>query len=169
MAENEIAYGKYWELLKFELRKLLMETGANNRKDKKKEENSLIADLILLSMLPDYMSEIQRAQLQALQTKLDKLYISKANGAFIRSRAKWIEEGEQNSSYFIKLEKQRQSRNGLTRLSQNGTVVDNPKVISDICENYYKTIYESNLNTAEMDAFFLTHWVMLKELVKLTK
>ena len=33
IAETEGAYGKYWELLKFELRKLLMETGAKAKKD----------------------------------------------------------------------------------------------------------------------------------------
>lgn len=69
-------------------------------------------------MLPENMSEIQRAHLQALQLKLDQLYISKAKGAFICSMAKWLEEGEQNSSYFFfKLEKQRQSKNNITRLS----------------------------------------------------
>lgn len=61
-------------------------------------------------MLPENMSEIQRAHLQTLQLKLDQLYISKAKGAFIRSRAKWLEEGQQN------LEKQRQSKNNITRL-----------------------------------------------------
>ena len=97
MAENEKSYGKYWELLKFELRTYFMKRGANMKKDNKKDENELIAEIISLSsMLPDNMSEIQRAQLQTLQLKLDQLYISKAKGAFIRSRAKWLEEGEQD-------------------------------------------------------------------------
>lgn len=94
MAENEKACGKYWELLKFQLRKLLMETGAKlKKKEKKKEENNLIAELISLSsMLPENMSEIQRAHLQTLQLKLVQLHISKAKGAFIRSKAKWLEQ-----------------------------------------------------------------------------
>ncbi len=89
MAENEGVYGKCWELLKFELRKLLMEAGANIKKNKKKEENNLMTELISLSsILPENLSENQRVQLQALQLKLDQLYINKAKGAFIRSRAK---------------------------------------------------------------------------------
>lgn len=35
MAENEGVYGKYLELLKFELRKLLMEAGTSIKKKKK--------------------------------------------------------------------------------------------------------------------------------------
>lgn len=41
MAEHEGAYGKYWELLKYEVRKLLMQEGANIMKDLKKENSSL--------------------------------------------------------------------------------------------------------------------------------
>lgn len=155
MAQREGAYGKYWELLKFELRKLLMQAGANIMKDRKKNENSLMTELISLSsVMPDDMSENQRAQLQTLQLKLDQLYISKAKGAFIRSRAKWMEEGEQNSSYFFKLEKHRQNRNGITRLSLNGTIVDNPKDIAEMCENFYKALYESKLSLPELEDFF---------------
>lgn len=63
------------------------------KKEKKKEENNLIAELISLSsMLPENMSEIQRARLQTLQLKLVQLHISKAKGAFIRSKAKWLEQ-----------------------------------------------------------------------------
>lgn len=55
------------------------------------------------------------------------MFINKAKGAFIRSKAKWLEKGEQNSSYFFKLEKQRQTKNSINKLSINGTIVDEPK------------------------------------------
>ncbi len=32
---------------------------------------------------------------------LDEFYKEKAEGAFARSRKRWMEEGEQNSSYFL--------------------------------------------------------------------
>lgn len=43
--------------------------------------------------------------LMELQAKLHDLYLQIAQGAFIRSRAKWIEAGEKNSSNFSHLEK----------------------------------------------------------------
>ena len=46
LAENKGEFQKYWELLKFELRKLFMETGARLKKEKKKEGNNLISKLM---------------------------------------------------------------------------------------------------------------------------
>ncbi len=42
--------------------------------------------------------------LYTLQSTLDDLFLEKARGAFIRSRAKWLEFGEKNSAYFFNLE-----------------------------------------------------------------
>lgn len=66
-----------------------------------------------------------------LQSKLDDLYLKKAQRAYIRSRAKWIEDGEKNSSYFSRLEKTRQERNALTTLNINNKIVTDPKEIDN--------------------------------------
>lgn len=93
-AETENSYGKNWELLKFELKTLLMKTGVDLKKDRKKEENASIEIIALSSILSENMSGVQRAKLQTLQLKLDQLYIDKAKGAFVCSTAIWV-EGEQ--------------------------------------------------------------------------
>lgn len=54
------------------------------------------------------MSETDKATFINLQSNLDQVYLKRAHGAFIRSRAKWIEEGEKNTVYFCGLEKRRQ-------------------------------------------------------------
>lgn len=40
-----------------------------------------------------------------LETQLSYLIDKKPNGAQIRSRAKWIQEGEKNTNFFLGLEK----------------------------------------------------------------
>lgn len=40
-----------------------------------------------------------------LKEEIDQLYISMTKGAFIRFRAKWLEEAEMNTSYYFALEK----------------------------------------------------------------
>jgi hypothetical protein len=40
----------------------------------------------------------------------DKLYTEKTKGRQIRSRVKWIEEGENNAAFFLGLEKTRQKK-----------------------------------------------------------
>ena len=48
--------------------------------------------------------------------QLDEIYIDKARGYQIRSRARWVEEGEQSSKYFLRLESNRQNYNCITTL-----------------------------------------------------
>lgn len=86
------------------------------------------------------MSESQMAKLQTLGLRLHQLYISRAKRSFYTLRAKWIQEGGQHSRYFFMLEKQKQNKNSLTRLSSNSTLVDNPKDIDNICKNYYNSM-----------------------------
>lgn len=43
-----------------------------------------------------------------LENELDALSEIKSKGAQIRLRAKWIDEGEKNSSYFLRLENKHQ-------------------------------------------------------------
>lgn len=47
------------------------------------------------------MSDEDGLELATEQIKLNEMYLNKAKGAFVRSRKRWIEEGEQNSVYFL--------------------------------------------------------------------
>lgn len=59
----EQEYQKTWELLKFEITKVFMETEVKRQKEKKKEENNLITKLISLSsILPENKSDVQQAE-----------------------------------------------------------------------------------------------------------
>ena len=66
-------------------------------------------------------------ELIELQNKLDNIYRLKAEGAFIRSRKKWIEEGEQNSSYFFRLEKFHSTNNTIHKLNIDGVITHDQK------------------------------------------
>ena len=48
--------------------------------------------------------------------RLDKLYTEKTKGRQIRSRVKWIEEGEKNTAFFLGLEKTRQTKKAMNEL-----------------------------------------------------
>lgn len=48
-----------------------------------------------------------QSDLYLLQSQFDELYAEGAMGAFVRSRSKWLEDGEKNSIYFHNFEKQR--------------------------------------------------------------
>ncbi len=77
--------------------------------------------------------------------QINELYLDLAKGAFIRSRAKWLEDGERNSSYFFALEK----RKSLSALNIDGAVCKDIVQIS----NFVSNLYSSKLDTNSCDSF----------------
>ena len=73
------------------------------KKNNVAKEISIINELNTL-MKKDNPSEDEEIKLKRLKEELDNAYINMAKGAFIRSRAKWLELGERNSSYFFALQ-----------------------------------------------------------------
>lgn len=89
-----------------------------------------------------------------LQSQLDNIYKRKAEGAFIRSRKRWLEEGEQNTSYFFRLEKNQAMLNTIHQLEINGEISDDPKEISKYCSAYYSNLYTSQFDDKASNDFF---------------
>lgn len=70
-----------------------------------------------------------KQKLQILQTKLGEMYLKKAEGAYIRSRAKWIEEGERSTYYNYKI---------VTLIFANRLKKNLHKIISDSQSGFMK-------------------------------
>lgn len=87
-----------------------------------------------------------------MQIKLDELYRRKAGGAFVRSRRRWLEAGEQNSQYF---NLERHHINNISKLNVNGVVTKDCKLISSHCYEFYKKKYISNFLKLYMMIFFV--------------
>ena len=59
-----------------------------------------------------------------MQTTLERVYYKEIDGQKVRSREKWVEEGEKNSKNFLGLEKLNAVRKHITQLnSENGNVI----------------------------------------------
>lgn len=64
------------------------------------EENNIIAQISsIIEKGIDNLTEEDQLKLTESHNKLDEIYRRKAEGAFVRSRKKWLEEGEQNSLF----------------------------------------------------------------------
>ena len=69
-------------------------------------------------------------QLYAYKEKMNELVKIKTQGAIIRSRQQWCEEGEKNSRYFFNLEKRNSNLKWINRLELNdNTITEDPKTI----------------------------------------
>ena len=98
-----------------------------------------------------------------IENELNKTYDYKAKGAQIRSRAEWIENGEKSTKYFLSLEKIRQNKKNIRKLtSADGRTLTQPSDILKEQVNFYSNLYSSTINdTEKMKAYFdsthLTH------------
>lgn len=80
--------------------------GSALAKLRKAEEEMVISENAALTQgPPENLSNDETVLLCNLQNQLDNIYKCKAEGAFVRSRRRWMEQGEQNPAYFFRLEK----------------------------------------------------------------
>ena len=90
-----------------------------------------------------------------LEDRLSELYDQKCKGAQIRSRSKWINEGEKNTSYFLNFEKRHQSSNVIKELkTHEGMNVDNDcEIIGEMCKFYAKLYTSKEISDENIDAY----------------
>ena len=111
-----------------------------------------------------------RSELERIKTKLSKIASVKTHGTIIRSRARWYERGEKNSTYFYNLEKTKQRKKHVTPLKINDhTKLTDPKEILVEEERFFKQIYTSrntNPNGSGFIEFFIVENALSEETAK---
>ena len=120
----------------------------------KELENQLdVIDTSKANCIRDIKTDSER---KLIKQKLDSLYEQRATGYYIRSRAKWIEEGERSTSYFLGLEKVRQGSNCINCLKDaSGKQHHSDGGILGTAKSFYEQLYESkSTSLSELDEYF---------------
>ena len=90
--------------------------------------------------------------LEVKKKELEEIRLNKLKGSVIRSRAKWIEEGEKPTKYFFGLE----NRNFISKIiprieKENGDIITKQDdILEEIC-SFYKKLYSQNTDIEEVD------------------
>ena len=98
-----------WEFLKIKIKEFSIMYCTMKSRTNKENIKDLEARLDATDNLNDSQSSDQYVERKNIKQQLDQLYETKAKGYHVRSRAKWVECGERSTSYFLGLEKARQS------------------------------------------------------------
>lgn len=150
--EDAVDEQEQWELCKLKIKQFCSDFG----KEKARKRRNDILDLqIQLKKIEKQCGEepenetLQDVLLKTKQ-KLEILEISRAKGAQIRSRAKWIEDGEKNTKYFLTLERIRARSNYITHLTnENGHIVTNQMEVLNEITNYYTKLYSKKIGAED--------------------
>ncbi len=144
--DKHVTKCKLWQFLKLRIKEASIAYSIKKSKSKRDSikqleiELNVIDKTIAQSQIND--NDIQKTR-KLMKQQLDSLYADKAIGAQIRSRAKWIEEGEKSSAYFLNLEKKRQTANNIQSLKYKEKQSRDDTGILAICKDFYNDLYTS--------------------------
>ena len=140
-----------WEILKVELKSLTIQYCNLKNQSNLQDEKRLIVEINQVSkqIIDDPKSNHLQEELIKLKQKLEIFSLNKAKGAQVRSRVKFIEEGEKNTNYFLGMEKYRGIQNTIQELKQNNKVILDPlKILSEL-ESFHSTLYKHDAQVDE--------------------
>ena len=108
-----------WELIKLNIRSFTIPYSIQKAKENNKLEANLNKRYLQLHnvVMSDTANEKDTEEFHTVKQELESLQRHKARGAILRSKCRWVEEGEKNSSYFLRLEK----RNYCNKVISNST------------------------------------------------
>ena len=88
------------------------------------------------------------------QAELENLYDYIADGAILRFKARWYEEGEKYTKYFLSLEKGNKSKSCIRRLINDDSIeiTDQADVRKEI-KTFYENLYTKKSMKTEQESF----------------
>lgn len=170
-SENSNDYRKQWDGVKYKIRQFSMEF---SKKKARQNRNELILLENRVKILDTEISENpddqKMLELQIAKSKLEEYHNQKVKGSIIRSRAKWYEEGEKNTRYFLNLEKRHKSKSTIRKLiidEESEMESINQKHILKNIEGFYESLYSSKIDTHDDDT--LNYFIKNPNIPKLTE
>ena len=137
--------GLLWDFIKMKIRAKTVQYSSNIKRGKDKLEKEIMTEITSLEK-QDQTDEVNE-NIEHMKTELEKIAKLKAEGAAIRARAQWVEEGEKSSSYFLNLEKHKAENKVITQLKRaDGTIVSEPADILEEQYNFYFDLYQQRAN-----------------------
>ena len=161
--------GLWWDLGKVKIKELTIWCSSKLRMEQNNERKVLEKQIIKLKQNPNYDSNF----LQHLEIKLKEILDKEAEGAKIRSRVKWFEEGERPTKFFHAMEKTKSKGKSWDKiLNKNGVIVEDASEIMKVQVDFYKDLYSSKgISEVEMNYFggFVNKKVSESSLAMLSK
>ena len=138
-----------WDYCKTMIREVTINHSRQKAKHRRDQIKQLQVKLKYLEdkVANDAQNEDSQQNMQDTKLALDILALQDAHGAQIRSRIKWIEEGEKNNKYFLSLEKRQYNSKIMTSLvDQQGNVISKQTQILEMKQNFYRNLYTQKFN-----------------------
>ena len=143
-----------WKPLKYEIRKFTISYCKQPTKKDKHERNYLENKL---KNLENVLDNGNLLSYRNIKDKIEEIYEKKAEGASIRSKCLWYEEGEKSSKKNLNLEKRRGIQGQVKKLIANNQEITDQNKIQNELLFFYETLFgNTSANTSENCEYFLS-------------
>lgn len=161
--KDDLNNRQLWDIVKIKIKEYSIKYCITRKKNTENEILKLECDIKSIEnqikdpTLGNELKQNLKSERQLKQEKVNNYYQYKARGYQIRSRAKWIADGEKNSRYFLRLEKKHQVYNKIDYLqSESGIKISCPSDILQETHNFYSNLYSSNSPDPELIKSYLS-------------
>ena len=139
-----------WDSMKMVIIQEIQEYTRNRAGERKIIKNQLME---MVEKLENNLSELSSQSdidlLNKTKSDLDNIIQENTRGIIFRSKARWYNEGEKCTKYFLNLEKSRAGSKGMALIcDENHQEHVNPTDILNIQENYYRKLYQKDPSIA---------------------
>ena len=143
-----------WEMIKLKIRDTSIKYSKVKIKKMKNEEANIESALAALEEQLEQgvnNKDVIEEQIRCKKNELENIIQYKTKGAIIRSKARWYNEGEKNSKYFLNLENRHCKRKTITQIkTSNGSYATNDPDILKECNSFYSRLYASKKPTSNI-------------------
>ena len=134
-----------WDSLKCTITGISIEYFSRKKKERNKEKDQILNKIDNLKRLMNNTTtndDLYLSQIEELEDKLSKIYDFETKGLIVRSRVRWLEEGEKCTKYFCNLENRSWQKKTISRVqdSQGNITSDPDKILSEI-QSFYSKLY----------------------------
>jgi exonuclease III len=152
----------HWELCKVRIRELSIMYCQNKQRKVRTQLQEMHTKLNRMenevAKSPD--DQHLKSEIIKLKVELELNALAKAQGAQIRSRIKFIEEGEKNNAYFLNLEKSKAATNTITHLqTEDGNVITDQTSVLNEQVKYYTRLYKKDPDDNHRDNTYITDFL----------
>ena len=161
--QNEVDEILLWDVIKMQIRATSIQYAKKSRFKQNEyflEKEVLALEIKLEENNPsEPHKEIWHTELRIKKQQLEEIIGYKTQGAIIRSKVEWYNEGERNTKYFHSLEKRHYSSKTIRNLvTDDGTRISTDVEILQRAKKFYESLYTSitdkELSNEYDDIFF---------------
>ena len=153
---GDIDHGVQVEMLLSNIRVISIRRSKIIAKNIRQEERRLLRQVTEYERDLRKLSESQKVLYGIAKQSLDEITTKRAKRAILASGARWVEEGEKTTAYFLSRGKQLSAQKTISEIKVNDRVIRDDMGILEYCAKHYENIFSSSNVDRTVMAQFLS-------------